>query len=196
MKTRMLLSLVILISAFGSIAGQTNAELQQVTLYNFSAQQPDASRSAINFETGKRGHLHSEPPTEFDLMYGGMVIEKDGKVFPDWLRVTDSRSMIVDLGAKKWQDFKVTPPFPKASKSRPPLPLSKRPIVIDVSAGSTEVSPYRQVVEVKAGRVYLMRLLHGKKVVYTMFRVESLNSGESCVLSWKQVRPPNVDDEK
>ncbi len=196
MKTRMLFSLVILISAFGSIAGQTNAEPRQVTLYNFSGPQRDASRSSINLETGKRGHLRGEPLTEFDLMYGGMVIQKDGKVFPDWFRVLDSRSMIVDLGAKKWPDVKETPPFPKASKSRPPLPLSKRPVVIDVSAASTEVSPYRQVVEVKAGHVYLMRLLHGKKVVYTMFRVESLNSGESCVLSWKQVTPPNVDDEK
>lgn len=191
MRTK-LFSLVIVISAFGSIAAQTSTELQQVTLYYYSIQQP--SRSYVNFETGKRGLLRGEPPDEFDLRYGGMRIEKDGKVFPDWLSVADSRSMIVELGAKKWQDLKATPPFPQPKKSRPPLPLSKRPIVIDVSAGSKEVSPYRQVIVVKPGHMYLMRLLHGKKVIYTMFRVESLDSKVSCVLSWKHVRPPNVDD--
>lgn len=148
----------------------------------------------MNFETGKRGPLRGELPEEFDLRYGGMHVEKDGKVFPDWLSVADSRAMIVELGAKKWQDVKETPPFPKPATSRRPLPLSKRPIVIEVSAGSKEVSPYRQVIEVKLGHMYLMRLLHGKKVIYTMFRVESLDTKVSCVLSWKHVKPPNVDD--
>ena len=193
MKTK-LFSLVIVISAFGSIAAQTSTELQQVTLHYFSYQRHDTTRSYVNFETGKRGPLRGELPDDFDLKYGGMRIEKDGKVFPDWLSVADSRSMIVELGAKEWQDIKQTPPFPQPKKPLPPLSLSKRPIVIDVSAGSKEVSPYRQVIVVKPGHMYLMRLLHGKKVIYTMFRVESLQSWDNCVLSWKLVTPPNVDD--
>ena len=56
------------------------------------------------------------------------------------------------------------------------------------------MSPYRQVIVVKPGHMYLMRLLHGKKVIYTMFRVESLQSWDNCVLSWKLVTPPNVND--
>lgn len=189
-----LFSLVIVISAFGSIAAQTSTELQQVTLHYFSYQRHDTTRSYVNFETGKRGPLRGELTDVFDLKYGGMHIEKGGKVFPDWLSVADSRSMIVELGAKKWQDVEATPPFPQPKKPHPPLPLSKRPIVIDVSAGSKEVSPYRQVIEVKPGHMYLMRLVHGKKVIYTMFRVESLDSRVSCVLSWKHVKPPNIDD--
>lgn len=203
MKTK-LFSLVIVISAFGSIAAQTQPTLQTVTLHSFSppvsfrlgpiTRQPDVTRSSVNFETGRRGYLRNEDHTDFDLTYGGMEIQKDGKVYPDWLRVTDSRSMIVDLGVKRWQDFPATPPFPKPKKSAPPLPLTKRPLVIDASAGSKEFSPYRQFVEVKPGHMYLMRLVHGRKVIYTMFRVESLKSRENCVLSWKLVQPPNIDD--
>ena len=193
MRTK-LLTLVLVLSSFVTVAAQTSAELQQVTLHYYSLQRHETARSYVNFETGNRGHLRGELPEAFDLRYGGMHVEKDGKVFPDWLMVADSRSMIVELGAKEWQDMKETPPFPQPKNLLPPLSLSKRPIVIDVSAGSKAVSPYRQVIEVKPGHMYLMRLLHGKKVIYTMFRVERLDSRVSCVLSWKHVRPPNVDD--
>lgn len=195
MKTK-LFSLVIMISAFGSIAAQTSPELQQVTLYYYAGERHETTRSHVNFETGKRGPLRGELPEEFDLMFGGLIIAKDGKRFPDWFRVTDARSMIVDLGAKNWQDIRETPPFPKADKSHPPPPLAQRPMVVDVSAGSKEVSPYRQFILVQQGHIYLMRILHGNKVIYAMFGVESLNSEESCVLSWKHVSPPKVDNEK
>jgi len=197
MKTK-LASLLILILACVPIATQTGAGLSQVTLYYYSPQdaQADRSRSAINFETGKRGLLPVERLADFDLMYGGLTIGRDGKTFSDWLRVTDARSMIVELGAKKWQDFKETPPFPQPKKPRPPQPLSNRFMVVDASAGSTDVSPYRQMVEVKPGYMYFVRILRGQKVSYTMFRVESLASKDNCVLTWKNVTPPNVDNEK
>jgi len=75
MKTK-LFSLLIVISAFGSIAAQTNTELQQVTLYYFDGRQHETTRSYVNFETGKRGPLRGELPEEFDLKYGGLHIEK------------------------------------------------------------------------------------------------------------------------
>ena len=196
MKTKILFSLVILISACGPVVAQSSTEPQQVTIYNFGTPKHDESRSSINFETGKRGHLRAESLADFDLMYGGMIIEKEGQRFPDWFRVTDTRSMIVDLGAKNWPEITETPPFPKGGKAHPPPPLANRPMVVDNSANSKEVSPYRQFIPVKPGHIYLMRLLHGNKVIYAMFRVESLNSEESCVLSWKRVAPPKVDNEK
>lgn len=196
MKAKMLVSLVMVISACGSVVAQSIPELKQVTLYNMAKPQHDESRSAINFETGERGLLRSERLTDFDLMYGGMIIEKDGQRLPDWFRVTDARSMIVDLGAKNWLDIRETPPFPTAGKSYRPPPLANRPMVVDASAGSKEVSPYRQFIPVMSDHIYLMRLLHGSKVIYTMFRVESLDPEVSCVLSWKHVTPPKVDNEK
>ncbi|MFN2579046.1 MAG: hypothetical protein ABR607_15330 [Pyrinomonadaceae bacterium] len=196
MKTQILISLLLLISAFISVGGQTSTELQQVTLYNFGTAQHDESKSSINFETGKRGHLRSESLTDFDLMYGGMIIEKDGRRFPDWFRVTDTRSMIADLGAKNWPDINETPEFPNARTLHRPPPLANRPMVVDVSAGSKDVSPYRQFIPVQPDHMYLMRILHGNKVIYAMFRIESLDPQQSCVLSWKRVTPPKADNEK
>src|SRR5258707_8748138 len=59
MKTKLLLSLMILILACGSAVAQFSTELQQVTLYDMSKPQHDESRSSINFETGKRGSLRA-----------------------------------------------------------------------------------------------------------------------------------------
>lgn len=200
MKTRILLSLTIVFTVCASTAAQTEGELRQVTLYYFHhPDQPDHSRSAVNFETGDRGPSRSG---SFDLRYGGMIIGmpsqhgKPGKFLYDWLGVLDCRSMVVDLGAKQWQDFKETPPFPKPKTSEPPRPLAKPTCAIDASAGRTDVSPYRQFVVADPGHIYIMRLLRGSKVSYVMFRVESLNSKDNCVISWKMVKPPNVDNER
>ena len=202
MKTKILFSLLTLLAACLPVAAQTGTGLSQVTLYWFSpgkafdSEKTDRTRSSINFETGQRG----PDGAEYDLRYGGMVIgtpHKQGeasKILADWLGVLDCRSMIVDLGAKQWQDFKKTPLFPKPKTLEPPRPLNRPICSVDVSAGRTDFSPYRQFVEVNPGHVYLVRLVHGTKVRYVMFRVESFISRDNCVLSWKLVKPPNVDD--
>jgi hypothetical protein len=100
--------------------------------------------------------------------------------------------MIVDLGAKAWQDFKETPPLPSPKFLTESQALAPCSVVIDASAGAREISPYRQMVVPKPGHIYFMRLVNGSTISYLMFRVESLNSKESCVISWKPVRPPNV----
>jgi len=195
MKIKLVFTLLILMVAAARTAGQSNSNLRQVTLdyLSLSAQE---SRSSVSFQTGKLQYQRSEPYTDFDVTYGGMSVEKDGMFYPDWIRVVDSRSMMVDLGQKEWSDFKETPPFPQPKYSHPPLPLTNRPIVVDVSGDSREVSPYRQVIEVKTAHMYLARVSHGNKLFYVMFRVESLMSQQSCVLSFKLVTPPNVDVEK
>jgi hypothetical protein len=181
-----------------SIAAQTETGLNEVTLYWFKLpEKPDRTRSSVNFETGKRG---PDNANYYDLRYGGIVLgtpHKQGeveKLLTDWLAVLDCRSMIVDLGAKQWRDFKETPPFPKPRTLEPPRPLDRPVCAVDTSWGRTDFSPYRQFVEVNPGHVYLMRLLHERKVRYVMFRVESLLARDNCVLSWKLVKPPNVDD--
>jgi hypothetical protein len=196
------LLLLITLSSWHSIAAQTDAAPSLVTLYWFSpstlidSEKMDASRSSVNFETGKRG----PDSNQYDLRYGGMAIGtphrqgEPSKLLADWLGVLDCRNMIVDLGAKQWQDFKKTPAFPKPKRLEPPRPLDRPICSVNASAGRTDFSPYRQFVEVKQGHIYLMRLLRGAKVRYVMFRVESLVSRDNCVLSWKLVTPPNVDD--
>lgn len=197
MKTSILLSLVITLTACGSVAAQMDAALKEVTLYYFYPNgQSDHSRSSVNFATGDRG---PDRPGFYDLRYGGMIIGPPGKpgaFLFDWLGVLDCRSMLVDLGSKQWQDFKETPPFPRPKTLEPPRPLGTPTCAVNASAGRTDFSPYRQYVVANPGHVYLMRLWRGRKVSYVMFRVESLNSRESCVISWKLVTPPNVEDEK
>ncbi|HXI24808.1 MAG TPA: hypothetical protein VNG71_13175 [Pyrinomonadaceae bacterium] len=204
MKTKILFPVVMLMvmSACVTVAAQTETGLSQVTLYWFSpgrippVEKTDRSRSAVNFETGQRG----SDGLGYDLRYGGMAIgtpAKPGEVsqtLADWLGVLDCRSMIVDLGAKQWTDFKETPPFPKPKTLEPPRPLSRPDCVVNASAGRTDFSPYRQYVVVDLGHVYLMRLWHRNKISYVMFRVESFVARDNCVLSWKRVKPPNVAD--
>src|SRR5215471_12986040 len=199
-----LLFLVITLTVCPSIAAQTYAGLNEVTLYWFApggvpidSEKTDRSKSSINCETGERG----SPSGQYDLKYGGMVLGtphkygQEEKLLTDWLGVLDCRSMIVDLGAKQWQDFKETPPFPKPKTIEPPRPLDKPNCVVDTSAGRTDFSPYRQYVVVDPGHMYLMRFLRGRKTIYVMFRVESFVARDNCVLSWKRVMPPNVDNE-
>lgn len=203
MKLNNLLLLILIgLSSCYSLAAQTEVGAAQVTLYWFSpsklidSDKTDASRSSVNFETGERGPASNQ----YDLRYGGMVIGtphrqgEPSRILADWLSVLDCRSMIVDLGARRWQDFKQTPPLPKSKTLEPPRPLDRPICSFDVSAGRTDFSPYRQFVEVKQGNIYLMRLLRGSKTRYVMFRVESFVSRDNCVLSWKLVKPPNVDD--
>ena len=218
MKTKILFLLIIVVSACGSIAAQNpttqersrralptetgppvgDAVLREVTLYwyhksdRYFPAQPDDSRSAVNFETGERGPARGG---SFDLRYGGVIIGAPGNsgVFlVDWLGGLDCRSMIVDLGAKTWQDFKTTPPLPSPQYLTESQALAPCTVVVDASAGAREISPYHQMVVAKPGHIYFMRLVNGSKVSYLMFRVESLNRKESCVISWKPVTPPNV----
>ena len=207
MKLRVLPVLAVIAFICGATVAQTEPSLQSVTLYYIAPpvdfkvrpmrRQPgrvDSSRSGINLETGEQGDfIHATTP-QFDLAFGGMEFQKDGKVYPDWLRVADARSMIVDLGSKRWEDFKQIPPFPRPKKPTRPLPVKDRPFVVEASAGTNDFSPYRQFVQCKVGHMYLMRMVHGQKVIYAMFRVDSATPHESCAIGWKLVRPPNVDD--
>jgi hypothetical protein len=222
MKSKILFSLILLISACGSLSAQdpstkdrprralatetgpkdADVALKEVTLYWFYKSgrlfpaQPDDSRSSVNLETGDRGPARGGGV--YDLVYGGVIIGAPGKAgvfLPDWLGGLDCRSMIVDLGAKTWQDFKETPPLPSPQYLTESQALAPCSVVIESSPGR-EISPYHQAVVAKPGHVYFMRLVNTNTISYLMFRVESLNSKESCVISWKPVTPPNIPGRK
>jgi len=191
MKDIMILSLVTMICLSVSVRGQGVEVPSQITLFSSLGHNHDTSRSSVNFDTGELGFVRAQSLMQkYDLSYGTLKVNQDG----DWLEVRDANSMIADLGEKRWDDFKETPPFPRSKKSRP-LSLAKQKVV-DASAGTTNVSPFRQFVQAKAGHMYLMRVLRGGRVVYVMLRVESLRREDSCQLSWKKVAPPKVVDEK
>lgn len=189
MKRHLILTLGALVALSFPAGGQEVATLNQVTLYSRIGHN-DWSRTSVNFESGERGSPNRRL-AYYDLTYGNLAINYDA----DWFGVGDPRSMIIDLGAKQWGDFKETPSFFKGKKPRKPLPLN-RPMVIDASAGVKEHSPYQQFVRVEAGHMYLMKVMRERKTFYVMFRVDSLTRVDNCVLSWKQVPPPRDDFEK
>lgn len=168
---------------------QDVSALYQVTLYSYRSYR-DWSRTSVNFDTGERGS-RSGNLAGFDLTYGNLAVDNNG----DWFEVRDPRSMIIDLGWKQWGDFTETPSFFNGTKPRKPLPLSK-PKVVDASGDSKEISPYQQFVRVKAGHMYLMKVVRGRKTTYLMLRIDSLVKEDNCVLSWKKVRPPFDELEK
>lgn len=190
MKGKLVFALGVFIALSVSAVSQDAPTLNQITLYSKMVHR-DWSRSAVNFESGERGSPTADT-SGFDLIYGTLAVNHDG----NWFEVIDGRSMIIDLGKKKWADFKQTPSFPKSKKPQKPRPLTGDVKEIDVSGGSKEVSPYQQYVYVKAGHMYLMKVVRDRKKTYVLFRVDILNSEDNCVLSWKKVAPPPDDIEK
>jgi len=196
----MISSILVFISLSVSARGQAGAGLAQVTLYSVQGHNQDFTRSSVNFESGERGFRGTV--AGFDLIYGNMTINYGKDWYRDWLVVRDSRSIVCDLGEKKWGDFRQTPSFPWKNW-RIPLPLNS-PMVFDASAGKKvdtpngkeSVTPHRQSVMVRVGHMYLMRVNRGRGETYVMFRVESLTPGDNCVLAWKKVPPPEDDVEK
>jgi hypothetical protein len=188
MTNKLMIAVGILIAMSTTAVGQDTPSLNQVTLYSKIVHR-NWSRASINFGSGERGAPTGHTST-FDLVYGTIIVNDDG----NWFEVGDARSMIVDLGKKKWEDFKTTS-FPQ-SKKRKPLPLSANVKEVDVSAGSKDISPYQQYVRAKAGHMYLLKTVRERKKTYVLFRVETLVSHDNCVLSWKKVSPPPDDIEK
>jgi len=189
MKYRLIFSLSMLLSLSLPIVGQDKDNLSFSTLFSALGHDHDFSRTSLNFDTGEIGFGRGQSNQNYDVSYGTVKINTDG----DWFEVRDARSRIVDLGVRRWVEVKETPPFPQSkSKIAPSLEQRK---VIDVSAGSKDVSPLRQFVPARIGHMYLMRVAKGTRALYVMFRVETLTAQESCQISWKRVVPPNVTDE-
>jgi hypothetical protein len=190
MNHKLTLALGSLLALSVTAGGQVVPELNTVTLFSKISHR-DWSRSSVNFDSGQRGSPTADI-SGFDLVYGTLAVNDDS----DWFEVIDGRSMIVDLGARQWSDFKATPSFPKSKKPQKPRPLSGNVKEIDTSGGSREVSPYQQFARVKAGHIYLMKVVRDRNKTYVMFRVDNLVSEDNCLLSWKKVAPPPDDLEK
>jgi len=183
------LSFITLISSALPVMGQNKDEPSRVTFFSALRHNPDSSRTSLNFDTGELGVDPDKTAQHYDVSYGTVKIDANA----DWFEVRDARSRIVDLGVKRWDEFKETPQFPQPKTAIAPS-LEQRK-VIDVSAGSKDVSPLRQIVPARIGHMYLMRVAKGTRATYVMFRVEALTAEQSCQISWKRVVPPNVIDE-
>jgi hypothetical protein len=189
-KVKLILALGILVAVSATADGQDVPELNQATVYSRMTYRDWRKPWGVNFDRAEEVSADQQL-RGIDLKYGTLKINDDG----DWFEVRDPRSMIVDLGAKKWGDVKETPAFFKGKKPRKPLPLNA-PKLVDASANSKDISPYQQFVRVKAGHMYLMKVVTGRAKTYIIFRVDNLFKEDNCLLSWKKVPPPVDDVEK
>ncbi|MGB7621035.1 MAG: hypothetical protein WBN92_01680 [Terriglobia bacterium] len=173
------------------------ANVQEVTLLSRRAHKEEDNpygKSVFNFRRALRSDskewllvTRNIPEIEYDSSW---PINEDS----DWFSLgTDSASKIKDLGALQWSEVESVPILPA------PLPALQG--VKGPRPGETwEESSGQRVTQAVEGHVYVV---HVKDTLcdhqgtppfvndfYVMFRVEKLEPGDRCTISWKQVPWP------
>ena len=157
-----------------------------VTLYSPIKYKDDFSRASFDFNLGQLG-----TKTSWDLMYGSMYTGND----VDWFQpssIGDNRHVIRDLGTLDWSDrirVPVLSPRPKL------MPGERRQIVVNTSAGqydSWAAHAEHEGIFARAvvGHMYALHAKNSSSDYYILFRVERIEHGDYCTISWRRVRRP------
>ena len=166
------------------VAGGASTPLQQtITLYAPLKYNHDFSRATFSFERAARATNN-----EWDLLYGNTYIGDDH----DWFSAStanDNRSLIRDLGALSWSDSYKVPvitPLPQLEEGK------TRTITVDSSGDTGKAWAEKNGVFVKAvvGHMYAMHVKDNDSEFYVLFRVESLERGDNCTISWQMIPSP------
>ncbi len=155
--------------------------VQTARLYSPLAHHHDNSRATLRFIDGSVG-------AKGDLGYGFFYTNDDH----DWFQpstLDDSRTVIRDLGALNWSDRFNVPaiaPFPTLR------PGERRVISVNVSAGEYEnwVATNERFFKAVVGHIYVIHVKDTYFDFFALFRVEKLDRGESCTISWKRIGSP------
>jgi hypothetical protein len=144
----------------------------------------DETRSCFNFQQGAR---KTSVNKEWHLGYGFANI--GGEDFIQVRANTDERSVLKDLGSFAWSDsfeIPVLKPLPELEKG------ARRVARIDTSAGKLKEWEETNGVFAKAviGHMYLAHIKTENTDFYALFRIEGLEQGEQCTISWKLVPSP------
>ena len=161
---------------------------QTVTLYppqDKATGKYDETRACFSFKLGRNKLPNS---TDWDLGYGFANISNE-----DWLMVgttgTDKRSVMKELGEYKWSDGFKTP----ALELLPELKEGEhRQITVDSSADTHQqwAKSTSHFAKAKAGHMYLVHVKDDQADFYVLFRVEEIEQGDHCTISWSQVPTP------
>ena len=145
----------------------------------------DETRACFSFKLGMNKLPNS---IDWDLGYGFMQIANE-----DWLRVgagtADQRSVMKELGAHNWSDSFDLPalePLPQLKEGE------RRQITVDSSADTHDAwaKSTTQFAKAKVGHMYLMHVKNDGADFYVLFRVDQLEQGEQCTISWKLIPTP------
>lgn len=219
MKSFLLLALVVglSISARAQSADTPSAPepgVQRVTLHSLNRHQ-NYDSAFLDFKTGALGRFG-------DLNYGALLVNEDHDWFQVSAQ-PDARTAFRDLGAHDWADsfeVPVVEPFPELKEGeqrtfrvdasgadgedgergadaadadgvvRPkprPAPPPRRP----KNDGVPKVDPI--FVKAQVGHMYVIRVVNRGEDFYALFRVESLERGDKCTITWKRVPAPDVN---
>lgn len=167
---------------------------QSVTLYSphdkFTGKY-DESRACFNFKLG----LNKLPASiEWDLGYGFLSIAHE-----DWLQAgagrADERSVMKELGAHAWSDsfdVPVLEPLPELKEGE------RRHVTIDASGDTHRewAKTTTRFAKAMVGHMYLLHVKDERSDFYALFRVEQLEQGEQCTISWKRIPTPEPINQK
>lgn len=150
----------------------------------------DETRACFSFKLGanKLPNL-TDPPTltDWELGYGFMRISNE-----DWLTVRtgrEQRSVMKELGKYNWSDtfnVPVLEPLPRL------LEGEQRHITVDSSADTHAAwaNSTTHFAKAKVGHMYVVHVKDEEADFYVLFRVEQLEQGERCTISWKRIPTP------
>jgi hypothetical protein len=178
--------------------------LERVTLYSLNKYPSDYGRALFSFKSG----AFVRNLDLWDLNYGSLYVGDEW----DWFSVslaTNARTAARDLGELNWGDgfnVPVIEPFPKLKEGE------TRTIKVDSSGadgadgadgdgklrpklGSPKKRsgvPIVDPVFVKAilGHMYVVRVVDNDSDFYVLFRVEALERGDYCTISWQRIPSP------
>jgi hypothetical protein len=161
---------------------------QTVTLYpprDQATGKQDETRACFSFKLGRN---RLPKTTDWDLGYGFASIGGE-----DWLMVgtttRDKRSVMTEVGKYSWSDPFTIPtlePLPELKEGE------RRQITVD-SSGDTHkqwAKTTSHFVKAKAGYMYVIHVKDNESDFYVAFRVEEVEQGKHCTISWKQVATP------
>lgn len=161
-------------------------EPQRVTLYARIKSGLDGfGRAAFNFKQGLRSddaRWIKQTGNVDHLVYGNESL--DGET--DWFSVSTSErswDRIKDMGEIEWADLCCAPLLPTP-------PRVAREIKVPRRGETFEASSEQRVTEAVAGHMYALHVKRKDTDFYVMFRVERLERGDQCEISWKIMPSP------
>ncbi|MGB7622297.1 MAG: hypothetical protein WBN92_08110 [Terriglobia bacterium] len=195
MKTKLIGVSLLLILSTSIVYGQSKPAPQSgitvapqtVTLYHprdKATGKSDHSRACFSFKLG----THKGPNSiDCDLGYGVLQISNE-----DWFSVSGidgARSVIDNLGRLGWSDSFKVPVLEPLSELKEG---ERRQITVDASADTHEAWKKSTKIFAKAEveHMYVVHVKDRDSDFYAMFRVEQLEQGRYCTISWKRVPAP------
>ncbi len=218
-------NILVLTLAFGAgsalvKAQATSGQAPTITLYSRIKYTDARSDLCFNLDAGE---LIPEG-RRCDIYYGTLRAGEDFDWFQSGT-TTVNRSKIRDLGPYSWTDGFTVPviePFPKLKpgETRPVIVDTsgadgadglpgkpavngdgtlQRPIVVDrPSRAKNDGTPKIDPIFAKAivGHMYVIHVIDQTADFYALFRVESLERGDKCTISWRKILAPEEQAEK